>query len=89
MREIGVPRWFMPAQEYTACERISPFEYMSINSDGFLITKVMPGALAWLAPHTMETVVRGNIRASISLARLKKGFTPGLEEQRKVLGFLA
>jgi len=44
-------------------------------------------SLAWLAPDIMESIMRGDIPSTPSLARLKKSFPLDWKEQRKVLGF--
>ena len=43
--------------------------------------------LAWLAHDIIESITRGDIPSTVSLARLKKGFSLDWEEQRKLLGF--
>ena len=43
--------------------------------------------LAWLSPEIMQAIIRGQVPATLSLDRLKKGFPLAWNEQQAKLGF--
>ena len=45
--------------------------------------------LDWLSPDIIQAIYRGQIPATLSLERLKKGFPPEWDKQWQELGFSA
>ena len=43
--------------------------------------------LDWLSPEIMQAIIRGQVPATLSLDRLKKGFPLAWNEQQAKLGF--